>query len=309
MVVDSYFYNVLCVENDASEESIRRAYYKLAIKYHPDKTSGLSETLRRDYANKFREINNAYQVLSDAEKRRKYDLKGRNDFENSPMLDPKEVFRQIFGGSKFDEFIGELSFVHFFEETELGAHMTDNVNLMHQDMHSSEQNEIIIAKRKLRVSFLAAKLIDRLMPFVEGEMDRTEFRKSCTSLAIYLKNESFGSELLKAIGYIYNIKAKQILGRRSFLGIASLYNSIKEKGHIIGQVYKTLSAAKNVSKNQSAKDGGGLDDDDVKNLLWQMACTDIEIILSEVCDIVLRTHLNTDKFATALKIMGEEFIK
>ncbi len=64
------YYEILGVSRDASEEEIKKAYRKLAHKYHPDKESGDEE--------KFKEINAAYQVLSDKEKRRQYDQFGEN---------------------------------------------------------------------------------------------------------------------------------------------------------------------------------------------------------------------------------------
>ena len=63
------YYNVLGVEKSASDEDIKKAYRKLAHKYHPDKPEGNEE--------KFKEINQAYQILKDKEKRAQYDQFGR----------------------------------------------------------------------------------------------------------------------------------------------------------------------------------------------------------------------------------------
>jgi molecular chaperone DnaJ len=63
------YYNVLGVEKTASKEDIKKAFYKLAAKYHPDKKGG-------DEA-KFKEVNEAYQVLSDEKKRKEYDTYGQ----------------------------------------------------------------------------------------------------------------------------------------------------------------------------------------------------------------------------------------
>ncbi|MCX6762827.1 MAG: DnaJ domain-containing protein [Candidatus Moranbacteria bacterium] len=59
------YYNTLGVGKEASDEEIKKAYRKLAHQHHPDKTGG-------DEA-KFKEVNEAYQVLSDKEKRNQYD--------------------------------------------------------------------------------------------------------------------------------------------------------------------------------------------------------------------------------------------
>ncbi|HFC36167.1 MAG TPA: molecular chaperone DnaJ [Candidatus Moranbacteria bacterium] len=68
------FYKILGVDKNASDEEIKRAYRKLAHKYHPDKAGGDEE--------KFKEINEAYQVLSDKNKRAQYDQFGQT-FENA----------------------------------------------------------------------------------------------------------------------------------------------------------------------------------------------------------------------------------
>ena len=68
-------YSVLGVAKGASADEIKKAYKKLAMKYHPDRNAGdkTSET-------KFKEINNAYETLSDAKKRKQYDTFGSADF-------------------------------------------------------------------------------------------------------------------------------------------------------------------------------------------------------------------------------------
>ena len=67
------YYNILGVNKGASKDEIKKAFYKLAHKYHPDKKEGNEA--------KFKEVNEAYQVLSDESKRSKYDQFGSN-FEN-----------------------------------------------------------------------------------------------------------------------------------------------------------------------------------------------------------------------------------
>ncbi len=104
------YYKILGVERGASEEDIKKAYRKLAHQHHPDKSGGNSDL--------FKEINEAYQILSNKEKRAQYDKFGRV-FEGQPGGNP-------FGGFGFDGFnfdpnnvddLGNISdiFESFFE--------------------------------------------------------------------------------------------------------------------------------------------------------------------------------------------------
>ena len=68
------YYEVLGIQKGASDDEIKRAFRKLAIKYHPDKNQGDKEAEQ-----KFKEINEAYQVLSDPEKKAQYDQFGTVD--------------------------------------------------------------------------------------------------------------------------------------------------------------------------------------------------------------------------------------
>ncbi len=76
------FYDVLGVARTASSEAIKEAYRRLAIRYHPDRNKS------PDAEEKFKEVSQAYFVLSDAEKRTLYDALGPDKYD-----DPREVFR------------------------------------------------------------------------------------------------------------------------------------------------------------------------------------------------------------------------
>lgn len=87
-----------------SEKACKRNYKKLAIKYHPDKQTGKSDQEKKEAEEKFKEIQHAYNVLSDPEKRKNYDMFGD---ENASA--PSGGFGDIFGG--FGDFFG--GFGHF----------------------------------------------------------------------------------------------------------------------------------------------------------------------------------------------------
>ncbi len=82
------YYEILGVGKNASKAEIKKAYRKLALKYHPDKTQGdkASEA-------KFKEISEAYAVLSDAEKKKMYDTYGSTDFHK--RYSQEDIFRNF----------------------------------------------------------------------------------------------------------------------------------------------------------------------------------------------------------------------
>jgi len=106
------YYEVLGVERDAGPEDIRKAYRKLAAKYHPDKNPG-----DKSAEEKFKELGEAYEALSDPQKRAAYDQYGHAAFDarmragrggfGGGFHDPFDIFREVFGGSSvFEEFFG-----------------------------------------------------------------------------------------------------------------------------------------------------------------------------------------------------------
>ena len=70
------FYSTLGVSKSSSDDEIKKSYKKLAFKYHPDRNKGDKKS-----EEKFKEINEAYQVLGDSEKRSQYDAYGSSAFE------------------------------------------------------------------------------------------------------------------------------------------------------------------------------------------------------------------------------------
>lgn len=91
------YYEVLGLQKGASENDIKRAYKRLASKHHPDKNQG-----SKDAEEKFKEINEAYEVLGDAEKRAAYDQYGHAAFEQGGGAGGfggfEDIFSEMFGG-------------------------------------------------------------------------------------------------------------------------------------------------------------------------------------------------------------------
>jgi curved DNA-binding protein len=106
------YYQTLGVSRSASQEEIKKSYRKLAMKHHPDRNPGdtVAET-------RFKEVSEAYAVLSDPEKRKQYDMFGAEGFQN--RYSQEDIFRDFDFGSIFREFgfgggRGQSIFTQFF---------------------------------------------------------------------------------------------------------------------------------------------------------------------------------------------------
>src|SRR2546429_9949740 len=97
------YYEVLEVTREATVEDIKRSYRKLAVKHHPDKNPGDAHAEER-----FKELGEAYDVLSDEQKRAAYDRYGHAAFAHGTaggagaggFHDPFDIFREVFGGER-----------------------------------------------------------------------------------------------------------------------------------------------------------------------------------------------------------------
>lgn len=108
------YYQVLGVGRNATQDEIKKAYRKLAMQYHPDRNPG-----NKEMEEKFKEAAEAYEVLSDTDKRRRYDQFGHEgirgtDFQHSANINDifssfGDIFGAGFGGSIFDSMFGEQS--------------------------------------------------------------------------------------------------------------------------------------------------------------------------------------------------------
>jgi len=121
------YYNILGVERNASPEQIKKSYRKLAMKWHPDRNTDNKE----EAESKFKEIGEAYSVLSDDKKRKQYDLLGSDGMNNASFSSgnhftfnhAEDLFKQFFGDSNplMDDMFGSMSSRHFGAMGDFGS--------------------------------------------------------------------------------------------------------------------------------------------------------------------------------------------
>jgi DnaJ domain/X-domain of DnaJ-containing len=195
-VADMFYYEALEVSTTADDSTIRRRYYLLAKKYHPDRNQDNQEA-----AEKFKDIAEAYQVLSDPELRKRYNRDGRAGLspdktsvneDGIAKIDPAVLFAFLFGSDKFSDYVGRLA-------TATSAQIGNSPKISVKDAR-------VLQKR--RVVRLASKLIAKIEPWVtakmsEGGGDTAAVEAEWTVEANELVNASYGHQLITTIGKVH----------------------------------------------------------------------------------------------------------
>ena len=140
MVKETKFYDLLGVQPNASDNDLKKAYRKLALKFHPDKNPS------PEAGEKFKEISQAYEVLADPEKRKVYDAHGEQGIKEGGgggnFHSPMDIFDMFFGGGGMG---GGM-----FGERRRGPRRTKN--LIHQlsvpmeDMYNGTMRKLALQK-------------------------------------------------------------------------------------------------------------------------------------------------------------------
>jgi len=323
-VADTTYYDALEVSPDTEPSKIKRQYYILARKYHPDKV-GKDD---KEAADKFKDIAEAYQVLSDPELRAKYDVEGkdglsadRTDVADGPnQPDPALLFAFLFGSDQFGDYIGRLSMA-------TSALVADSPKIGAKEARIIQQR---------RVTRLAIKLAERLQGWTEEDYDGSKaiWESAAASLGLL----SYGTELVHLIGRAYSLSAHQFLGAMdSGVGMPSIAkwgkaqyakmeqsaDSTKNKrdGLVAGMKMMTLQqkAAQDMENAKTDEERKKIQTEmenaqvvGMLSIMWITTVVDITSTLHEVAQMVLH-DVSVDKDTRlrrghGLKKMGEIFM-
>lgn len=287
-VKDTGLYDVLGVTPDATDSSIKKAYYLQAKRCHPDKNPGDPNATE-----KFQRLADAYQVLSNEQARRLYDQSGLDGLEDNGFegMDASQLFDLLFGSDQFAFLVGELQL----------ASLASNVD----SDGNAPKEDFLHRVQKQRVRKLVDELIRILQPWANG--DKSAFIQWAYTKSSCLAEMHSGPAMLYTIGQIYCRKADIFLGRDHLLGIPAMVSAFGYSTHKLSTQIKASGAALKVMEKQKKlqdkvsrleREGKTLPEEEISKMtmgmvesafamMWRITVVDIQSTIDEVCTSIL----------------------
>jgi len=315
VVVDRDFYDQIGVEPSASASEIKKAYYKAALKVHPDKNQGDPAAHQ-----KFQDLAKAYQVLSDPALRAKYDKQGKQAVQTEePDFKPELFFGMLFGSEKFEKYVGKMYLgTQVKKVIKIRGDDTDGDSLRSRAEDTASEDR---TQRRREIK-LAKHMLEKLDQFVT-KRDEVGFQKATMLEAIDLLKVSFGVHMLRTLGEVYEdcgvtFFDTSAVGRYRREWRDSAYKT-GQTFTVFSSVVKSLVAARQIS--QTVKEGEeapsmeGLEGSLPVFLqtAWEMSKMDVQSTAKAVCgkllkDISVPWQLRVRR-AMALQLLGRIFVE
>jgi len=253
-VKETQYYEILKVETTASSAQIKKSYYELARKLHPDKNPD-----DPDAHVKFQKVGEAYQVLSDPELRKKYDSRGKDGLGDIPVVDASAFFAALFGSDQMEMFVGKLQMAVMAEG---GSDLTRDETRILQDrrvvrlaINLAAILDGYAAAPRTTTTTTATTTDDKTTNEKEEEKLREKaalekFEAQMKPIAQSLANASHGPKMLKQIGFVYEKQAEQVLtdpvagfGTWADLGVRSNLAAMEQNTNRTKTQFSAMKAA------------------------------------------------------------------
>jgi len=264
-VKETLYYDVLGVPVDAVESKIKRAYYRKARKYHPDRNKDGNEEEAKEL---FQKIAEAYQVLSDPILRKQYNKEGEAGLSgdkteiNPSDIDPSLIFTMLFGSDDFLPIIGRLSMATATLATDEGT------------LQELERRRIIR---------LSIALLDRINT---GTTTNDENEMQWKEEAKRLVECRYGEQILNLVGKLYKLFVEQVIGSYKE-GMDAKMDETKMR---VNTTVKAMEGAKKMMEGGDAMTEEKLPD--YIETVWNMTVMDITSTIREVIFTILYDHSN-----------------
>lgn len=283
-VKDREYYDLLGVSTNATASELKKAYYKKARTCHPDKNPDDPQA-----AEKFQQLGNAYNILSNEQSRANYDKNGKSDdgefsANENMQVDVTVFFNVMFGSTLVSPYIGEL-WMAGMADAMMGGDSEDALSMEELDQMEEEarkeylnermksmNEESELQQRKRQVQ-CAKNFRDRIQDF--DPSNPQAFILSVTEEANKISKGSYGEVYCQTIGYSLMLAADEYLGdQTSFLGLGGTFarfqrntigfgRNMQIAGAGIKAMYKGIDAMakaeemKETMESQHGTDGDG----------------------------------------------------